>query len=162
LLFPDIPSQSVTTATPDQMMIKSATPLVPQSDQQLASGVDLLVWSSSCALSLLVLFVRGGPPPPVHQRKSPRNIASANAASGTPRFRSNSGHTLTAARVIRRPEMTARSEMGKFAQRLRAPSYAVMVEVLGTFGDNLMVPGTATNIVLVLRPARIPASRAET
>ncbi len=60
--------------------------------------------------------------------------------------------------------MTARSEMGKFAQRLRAPSCVVMVEVLGTFGDNpyFMVPSSATDIVLVLRPARIPASRAAT
>lgn len=36
-----------------------------------------------------------------------------------------------------------------------------MVEVLGTFGDNLMVSSTATKIVLVLRPVPIAVSRAE-
>jgi hypothetical protein len=57
--------------------------------------------------------------------------------------------------------MTARCEMGTFAQRLGPRSYLVMVEVLGTFRDNLMVPGRATDIVLVHRPVRTPASRAE-
>ena len=58
--------------------------------------------------------------------------------------------------------MTARSEMGKFAQRLRAPSYAVMVEVLGTFGDTLMVPSIANEHRCCTPPVRIHACRAET
>jgi hypothetical protein len=36
--------------------------------------------------------------------------------------------------------MTARTEMGKFAQQLGTRSGVVMVEVLGTLGDNLTFP----------------------
>src|ERR1700674_284131 len=68
------------------------------------------------AVARAAAVLRGGPPPPVHQRKSPRNIASANVASGTPRFSRKIGHTLTAATVMRRPEMIARSDMGNLAQ----------------------------------------------
>src|SRR6202045_2431126 len=59
---------------------------------------------------------RGGPAPLAHHRKSPRKIASANAASGTPSLKSNSGHTLMATSARRSPGMTARNGIGNSAR----------------------------------------------
>src|SRR6266852_2400972 len=67
------------------------------------------------------------------------------AASGTPRFRSNSGHTLAGTRVMTIPETMARSEMGNLAQRLGAPFCVVICRVLGTVADELTLSTSTTN-----------------
>src|ERR1700687_104 len=67
------------------------------------------------------------------------------AASGTPRFRSNSGHTLAGTRAMTIPETMARSEMGNFAQRLDTSSCVVICGVLGTVADEPTLPTSTTN-----------------
>src|SRR5216683_6967668 len=66
------------------------------------------------------------------------------AASGTPRFRSNSGHTLAGTRAMTIPETMARSEMGNLAQRLGAPFCVVICRVLGTVADELTLSTSTT------------------
>ena len=63
-------------------------------------------------------MLRGGPPPLHHQTYNARNAASASAASGAPKLRSSSGHTLAASKAIKRPEMMARSQTGNLAHKL--------------------------------------------
>src|SRR3984885_2180151 len=91
-------------------------------------------------LARTACVVRGGPSPAVHQRKSARNIASAIAATGTLRVRSNRGHTFAATSATTTPEMMARNNMGSFAQRPGARSCVAMGDALGGAGANVTLP----------------------
>src|SRR5689334_20475003 len=81
----------------------------------------------------------GGPPPLAHHTYNTRNIASAIAASGTPRFTSSSGHTLDATAARRKPETMARSGMGNFIQKLGERVCVVITSNSGNVRADLTV-----------------------
>ena len=75
-----------------------------------------------------------------HHTYNTRNIDSAIAASGTPKFTSSSGHTLDATAARRKPETMARSEMGNFIQKLGERFCIVITGNSGTLALILQFP----------------------